>query len=181
VQRNETAIQIEGKDGVIQDSKLRGNSGIESEDDYHECNIIAYGAMRYIDWGNLAQSEIDNNHLSSLLSGKTELYDPEEVLVSLNAAANLETKNKEIASKRLKSVLEMIVATIPFISSKADIEILGPKIPGGVKEGSGVWFKIRDGKVPLSALSLGYQITLAWTVDLAWRLFQLYPKSWLQN
>ncbi|MGI9106544.1 MAG: AAA family ATPase [Pyrinomonadaceae bacterium] len=172
-----TAIQATGKGGVLEDSKLEGNSKIEKEEDYRKCNIISYGAMRYIDWGNLAQREIDNDHLSSLLTGRTALYDPEEILVSLNAAANLNSKNKEIASKRLKSVLEMIVATIPFISSKEDIEILGPKIPGGVKEGSGVWFKIRDGKVPLSALSLGYQITLAWMVDLAWRLFQLYHKS----
>lgn len=172
-----TAIQADGKDGVLKDSRLQGNSEIEKEDDYHECNIIAYGAMRYKGSRNLAQSELDNNPLSSLLSGETELYDTEEILVSLSAAANLEGKNKEIAGKRLKSILEMIVATIPFISSKEDIEILGPKIPGGVKEGSGVWFKTPYGKVPLSALSLGYQITLAWTVDLAWRLFQLYPDS----
>ncbi|HEY0375349.1 MAG TPA: AAA family ATPase [Pyrinomonadaceae bacterium] len=172
-----TAIQIEGKDGEIQDSKLKGNSEIETEDDYHECNIISYGAMRYIGSRNLAQSEIDNNPLSSLLTGRTELYDTEEILVSLNAAANLGGRNKDIAGNRLTSVLEMIVATIPFISSKDDVEILGPKIPGGVKEGSGVWVKTPYGRVPLSALSLGYQITLAWTVDLAWRLFQLYPKS----
>lgn len=172
-----TAIQVKGKDGVLKSSELLGNSEIEKEDDYHECNIITYGAMRYIESRNLAQSEIDNDPLSSLLSGKTELYDTEEILVSLSAAANLGGKNKEIASKRLTSVLEMIIAIIPFFSSKDDIEILGPKIPGGVKEGSGVWFKTPYGKVPLSALSLGYQITLAWTVDLAWRLFQIYPHS----
>ncbi len=55
--------------------------------------------------------------------------------------------------------------------------ILGPKVLGKPEEPSGVWFRMPTGDVPLSSLSLGYQTTLAWILDLVTRLYKHYPNS----
>jgi hypothetical protein len=70
----------------------------------------------------------------------------------------------------------MLARVLPNIRKAADIKILAPKIEGFSRP-SGVRFRTFSGFVPLSGLSLGYQTTLAWTMDLAWRLFREYPKS----
>ena len=42
---------------------------------------------------------------------------------------------------------------------------------------SGVYLDTFSGRVPWSELSLGYQTTLAWTADFAWRLLKYYSNS----
>jgi len=77
----------------------------------------------------------------------------------------------------LDKVKEVLAAILPDIVSVKGIQILGPKVPGKPDEPSGVQFVTPYGVVPLTGLSLGYQTTIAWTTDLAIRLYDLYPDS----
>src|SRR6185369_2078547 len=71
----------------------------------------------------------------------------------------------------------IMAQVLPDIDTPDDIKILAPKIDGDSSNQGGVRCRTFSGLVPLSALSLGYQTTLAWTIDLAWRLFHHYSRS----
>ena len=107
------------------------------------------------------------------LSVRPELYDAEERLLQLDYLA---VKREKRHKDRLEQVKQILSAILPDISGKGDIKILGPK-SGVPDEESGVKFHTPYGWVPLTGLSLGYQTTLAWTVDLAWRLYDRFPES----
>jgi predicted ATP-binding protein involved in virulence len=92
-----------------------------------------------------------------------------------HAAAKQGSKSKENA--RLEKLKQLLAKVLPNINSAADIKIFAPDILNLPTEQSGVRFETFSGLVPLQALSLGYRTTLAWTIDLAWRLFRRYPKS----
>jgi AAA domain, putative AbiEii toxin, Type IV TA system len=77
---------------------------------------------------------------------------------------------------RLTSVLEAIAALLPDDKFKSgDIDIKGPKVPGRKESEAGVQISMDGTVIPLRDLSIGYQTMLAWTVDLAWRLYGWYP------
>lgn len=135
--------------------------------------IFAYGADRRMGALNLENADL-TDPLASLFSGPTELYDAEEILLNLDYRA-VKTSSKR-NQKRLRQVKQILAAILPDIQEEKDIDILGPKV-GHLDEPSGVRFKTPYGWVPLSGLSLGYQTTLAWTIDLAYRLYKHYPKS----
>jgi hypothetical protein len=138
--------------------------------------IVTYGASRHMGRQNLEQSPLDDP-IAARLGGLTELYDAEEILLRLDhAAAKKGYKPQALENRRLEKLKEMLAQVLPDVRRASDIKILAPKIEG-VSAASGVRFKTFSGLVPLSALSLGYQTTLAWTTDLAWRLFRNYPNS----
>lgn len=91
------------------------------------------------------------------------------------AATKKGPKSKE--NDRLEKLKELLARVLPDIENAADIKIFAPNILNLPTEQSGVRFKTFSGLVSLQALSLGYKTTLAWTVDLAWRLFRHYPES----
>lgn len=171
-----TSIRIfYSKKRTLADIELKGNTRIETIGEYHEPFIVAYGANRQLGSQNLTLSDLDDP-IASRLSGITQLYDPEEILSSMDhAAAKKGPKSKE--SVRLEKLKQLLAKVLPDIKSAADIKIFAPNILNLPTEQSGVRFKTFSGLVPLEALSLGYKTTLAWTVDLAWRLFRHYPKS----
>jgi predicted ATP-binding protein involved in virulence len=137
---------------------------------YGEPPIFAYGAGRFMGRENLANIALEDP-IASRLAGPTELYDAEEILSELDYAA---AKKKRGAKKRLETVIQMLTKILPHVKR---IDIYGPKILDVPGEESGVKITTPYGSVPLRALSLGYQTTLAWAVDLAWRLFRFYPDS----
>ncbi len=170
-QKITTSISIQGKRQQLEEFKQTLNK-IPDCFDSLDIPIFAYGADRRMGVSNLEKSEL-LDPLASLFSGSTELYDAEERLLQLDYLA---VKRKGRHKKRLEQVKEILSAILPDIPVKDAIEIFGPK-SGDADEKSGVTFRTPYGSVPLTGLSLGYQTTLAWTIDLAWRLYDRFPES----
>ena len=170
-QKITTGISIQGKRQKLEDFKQERKK-IPRYLHSLDMPIFAYGADRRMGSSNLEKSEL-LDPLASLFSGSTELYDAEERLLQLDYLA---VKKEERHKDRLEQVKQILSAILPDISGKDDIKILGPK-SGVPDEESGVKFHTPYGWVPLTGLSLGYQTTLAWTVDLAWRLYDQFPES----
>ncbi|MBA4158504.1 MAG: AAA family ATPase [Gemmatimonadetes bacterium] len=142
--------------------------------EFHQPVVVAYGANRQLGVQNIASSNLEDP-IASRLSGLTELYDVQEILSGLDYASKKKgtTSREYTLLERLRAVLAKV---LPENLKPADIEIFPPDVLE-LGEPSGVHVKIFSGLVPMSALSLGYQTTLAWTTDLAWRLLKRYPAS----
>ena len=167
-----TAATMKGMKGRLQDSTPRKHDIAFLPD----LAIFAYGAARRsgtlkVDRG--ARSDA----LASLFWASTELYDAEDILLKLDHRAAKPGKQQSIDRKRLNRVKKILATILPDIKHEDNIKILGPAIFSPSSEPDGVRFRTPYGLVPLSALSLGYQTTLTWVVDLALRLFEHYPES----
>jgi Predicted ATP-binding protein involved in virulence len=154
----------------------RSGTTIQRLGKFVEPLIVTYGASRHMGRQNLEQSFLEDP-IAGRLGGLTELYDAEEILLRLDhAAAKKAYRPRALENRQLERLKEVLTQVLPDVRRASDIKILAPKIEG-ISAPSGVRFKTFSGFVPLSALSLGYQTTLAWTTDLAWRLFRNYPDS----
>ena len=174
-QRIETSVRMLGKNGVLQKRIPTKNRFPKLQNLFlRDLPIFAYGATRRMGFSNLENGEL-SDPLASLFSSSAELYDAEKILLDLDYRA--EKKSNRRNKKRLQRVKQILAAILPDIQDETDIKILGPKVLGHPDEPSGVRFKTPYGLVPLSGLSLGYQTTLAWAVDLASRLYERYPDS----
>jgi|HubBroStandDraft_4_1064222.scaffolds.fasta_scaffold03951_8 energy-coupling factor transporter ATP-binding protein EcfA2 len=144
--------------------------------------VIGYGAARHIGHANRARIMAQDPTVS-LFRDSMDLYDAEDILADLRFAAldsrerasvGFEGRTKD--ESRLSSVLEAVAALLPDDNFKpSNIDIKGPKVPGRKESETGVQIKIDGTVIPLRDLSIGYQTMLAWTVDLAWRLYEWYP------
>lgn len=143
--------------------------------EFHEPFVVVYSANRQLGQQNMAPGDLDDP-VTSRLSGVTELYDVEQILTTLDYAVARKGSTSPEAEQlaRLKAVLARMMPVDDFHPDA--IEIWPPDALGR-GERSGVHFRTFSGLVPLSALSFGYQTTLAWATDLAWRLLQRYPGS----
>ena len=173
-QKIETGIWMRGANKRLQERKLTTNKFPRTIGNplLFEPLMFWYAANRHMGISNLDNDKLTDS-LASLFSNSTELYDAEERLLQLDYLA---VKRKGHHKKRLEQVKQILSTVLPDISTKNDIEILGPR-GGEPDEESGVKFHTPYGGVPLAGLSLGYQTTLAWTVDLAWRLYDRFPES----
>lgn len=122
---------------------------------------FAYGATRQM--GSAALNRGPEDPTASLFLDYVTLVDAEEWLLVEDYARSRSGSDK--SERRLKRVKRVLLDLLPDtedlrISSEPSIEV---KTPYG-------W-------VSLSDLSLGYRSMIAWTVDLASRLFDLYPQS----
>ena len=172
--RIKTGIRIEGEDSKLQTHELTTNKVIGKFDDLTlvEPPLFAYGAARHMGKSNLDNKELADP-LASLFSSAIELYDAEERLLELDYLA---LKN-ERHEKWLQKIKQVIAAVLPDVAGEGGVQILGPKAMGDFGETGGVRFTTPYGDVPLSGLSLGYQTTLAWVLDLAIRLNDHYLES----
>jgi energy-coupling factor transporter ATP-binding protein EcfA2 len=163
------------KSKELRDYEIKGTS-IKTLGKFVEPLIVTYGASRHMGRRNLDLSDLVDP-IAARLGGLTELYDAEAILLALDhAAAQKGYKPHGVENRRLEKLKEILARVLPNIQKAANIKIFAPKIEGTSRP-SGVRFRTFSGLVPLSGLSLGYQTTLAWTTDLAWRLFREYPKS----
>ena len=139
-----------------------------------DISIFGYGAARRPGTVKSERSGF-SDPIASLFENETELYDAEDILIKLHHLAAIGRQEKD--KRRLRQVKELIADILPDINCADDIEILGPVVIGEPDQPSGVRFKTPYGSVPLSGLSLGYQTTLTWVVDLALRLYGRYPDN----
>jgi putative AbiEii toxin of type IV toxin-antitoxin system len=149
---------------------------MDPEIEFPDSLFVAYGANRQRGMQNLDNTDLEDAIAPRRLSKLTELYDLEELLIMLdhNSRAKGPTSREHEQLNRLREVL---VSILPGDSFKpADIEIFPPDVLDS-GEPSGVHLRTFSGLVPLSALSLGYQTTLALAIDFAWRLLKYHPES----
>ena len=178
----ETSIQMEGNNQKLKDFKSDASCLEKSTLPILNTPIFSYGADRRMGKENMEKREL-LEPLASLFSGSTELYDAEELLLNLDYRSMKEAESPDTSTKirtvksRLEKVKSMLAKILPDIEQASDIHILGPKDLGIATDHSGVKFCTPYGSIALSALSLGYQTTIAWVLDLAIRLYQHYPDS----
>ena len=166
-----TYVEMQGNNGLLQDRKAAGSDEIQFL--YFDPAIFAYGASRRP--GTLKRDgEELSDPLVSLYKESTELYDAEDVLLKLDHRAKSGEKQDEEILHRVKQVL---AAVLPGIEDEGKIHIRAPQIFRHRSQHSGVEFETPYGLVPLAGLSLGYQTTLTWIVDLALRLYERSPES----
>ena len=141
---------------------------------FHHPLIVSYGANRYLGYRNsIGVEELDPwDH--KRLSRSTELYDVEEILLTLDYAAQAGPSAPEFSSLGL---LKKAISKI--LHNDQDDESIQIHPPDVLKTGrlSGAYVKTFTGLVQMHALSLGHRTTTGWIVDLAWRLINRYPES----
>jgi len=135
--------------------------------------LIAYGANRQIGAKNLGDPVL-SDPVAMLFSSVTILYDPESILRDLDYAFRMKKRG---ATARRTQFLELIATIAPAIGAVSNIRFMGPSIKADEGDLTGIKFQTRSGLVPFSGMSLGQQTTIAWALDLAWRLVRLYPNS----
>ena len=148
-------------------------AGGESHKRVQEPLVVGYSASRRPRAATLG-SFITKNPLASLLEIETELCDAEELLCRLDYSS---LKGQVRATQFLGNLKAALSEILPYIGGPDDIKILGPRSPIHDSERTGVHVRTPSGPVPLHQLSLGYRTVFAWTVDLAWRLLEHYPRS----
>ena len=144
------------------------------EGEFHEPLVVAYGANRQRGAKNLSNDDLDDP-IASRLSGLTELYDVEQILNDLHFSSK-ENGSESPESKHLERLKRALSRILPGEHKPGDIRIYPPDVLDLGKP-NGVCLNSFSGLVPMSALSLGYQTTLAWAADLAWRLIKHFPGS----
>lgn len=171
----ETEVSVERRGGKIAEIGQEGTPlRTPALKAFEEPLVIGYGAGRHMGFSN-ADEVASETSVASLFDSTVELYDAEEILYQLDYAV-LKTKTPG-AERRLRGLKEALATILPDVSAADDIEINGPRTLGLKNVKSGVHVRTPYGHVPFSSLSLGYQTVSAWTVDIAWRLFQRYPDS----
>ena len=177
----ETEAEMRGEDGRLKESIMKASANAEHASaeiqDAPPCDlaIFAYGAARRPGTLKLERGE-RSDALASLFRDSTELYDAEDILLKLDHRTVKSKDERDV--ERLQRIKKILATILPDITCESDIEILWPDTFSFFPLGpSGVRFNTPYGEVPLSALSLGYQTTLTWIVDLALRLFEHYPES----
>ena len=163
-----TSLLVERKAGKVVTVEPDGTL----TDDFEEPLVIGYGASRHMGYANSSQIAL-TAPAASLFDSSVELFDAEEILQLLDYSQLKKEHGAGNVLTRLKAALATI---LPRIGVPENIEIHGPKSLG-LKGKKGVYARTPTGLVPFSSLSLGYQTISAWTIDIAWRLFQKYPES----
>lgn len=131
--------------------------------------VAAYGAQRIISSGEQRLVDGARDATSSIFNPWTTLRSAEEWLLKIDYAARA-SKSRNDNSLAISKVVSSLVQLLPDVES---IEIRRNddlRIPS-------VIFKTRFGDLTVDKLSLGYQSTIAWLVDLASRMMDHYPDS----
>lgn len=135
--------------------------------------VLAYGAGRHMGRAN-SEASASATGTETLFDSTAELVDASEILYQLDDAR---LRKRAGAEARLKRLLDVLATVLPDVSSPKQIKIYGLPSPGLTSAATGVRISTPYGEVSLDQLSLGYQTTVAWTVDIATQLFRNYPNS----
>jgi energy-coupling factor transporter ATP-binding protein EcfA2 len=136
--------------------------------------VVGYGAARHMRYRGAEPFKLHPDTTASLFDPSLELADAKDILEQLDYAR---AKRQPGAKELLARIKEALATLLPDVTRASAIKLYGPATPGAASRKSGVQVATPYGEVPLEALSLGYQTMTAWTVDLAWRLYQRYPDA----
>lgn len=112
-----------------------------------------------------------DNENKEQFNDQDELINAEEWLLQTDYIANKKSDIQESYKERFKTIKDVLINLLP------DVEDIRITIPNEKSPNPRVEFKMPDGWLLLSQLSLGYQTMTAWMVDLSARLFDCYPDS----
>lgn len=142
-----------------------------------EVAIFAYSASRQLGHLNLNSQNLSDT-IPGFIQEKTELYDAEEILHTLNyAALGAKEADKEKYGRFIKQVKDMLVTLLPDFEQITNIEINPPNVLNHEVEGGIVVSTKHGQRIPFGDFSLGYKTVTSWTIDLAWRLFNKHHTS----
>lgn len=128
--------------------------------------LFAYGAGRRFAGG---EAESTSSSFDSLFSSQSTLRNAAKWLMRVDYATRL-GKPSDRSNSPVRKVTEILCSLLPDVSA---IDI------GLSKDGTDpqVLFTTPYGRVTIDQLSHGYQTMIAWTVDMASRMVEAYPKS----
>ena len=136
-------------------------------------NCFAYGASRKSGKTSLSDNNLEYTYIT-LFDETALLINPEEWLLQADYALRRESEFKKNRLKELNLVKDILVKVLPDVDkirfsekSEENKRISNPTIEFHTHYG---WVEAKD-------LSLGYRTSMAWIVDFASRMFDLYPKS----
>jgi predicted ATPase len=134
--------------------------------------MCAYGAGRQLGTSTLVKGEADDSTIS-LLSDSANLRNAEEWLLRADYATRRasRTRIREKAKEQLYLIENILIKLLP------DVDKIRFAEPIQSTDSPSVEFHTPYGWVQLEKLSLGYKTLIAWTVDLAGRFFEQYPKT----
>lgn len=167
----EHGLTITGENGKLETLERK----VAHVAEFNEPNLFAYSATRHMEYDNLEKSELADP-VYNLFSESGDLYDAEHVLLNLDYQARIDGRGTP-ADKILNKIKKLLVDLLPDLNHESAIHITGPKYLAGSKGSGGVLINMPYGRVPISALSLGYKTMFAWAVELALRLFDQNPES----
>jgi len=134
-------------------------------------NGFVYGASRKA--GNISiSSQKEGRNYVPLFDEMTLLITPEEWLLQTDYASKRNSKFKEKRSLELELVKKILIDILPDINNIRFGETDRGRTPQAIVE-----FQTKYGWVESKDLSLGYRTSMAWIVDFASRMFDLYPES----
>jgi predicted ATP-binding protein involved in virulence len=128
--------------------------------------IYSYGTSRRMSKASLLENQ-DQDNSATLFDENATLTNSEEWLLQTFFAEKL---NKPKASETLEKIKKVLISGILPDAKDFDFDTTD-NFQGFVK------IKTDYGWVKLRELGYGYQVTLAWVVDLAKKLFERYPNS----
>lgn len=136
--------------------------------------VVGYSAARHMKYLRGDPTRAFDDPTESLFDASVELVDAEDILQRLDYAGLRGGRTAKALLNKLKDALAKL---LPDVERGEDITLYGPATPGQETAKVGVQVRTPYGEVPIAALSLGYQTVTALAVDLAWKLFERYPKS----
>lgn len=201
-----TKIKINYEDRIISEDPEEDKIDIEKElGEFWEPFIVTYGANRWMNLGYTGSSRVEDPLAANLSIKGTQLRDAEQELIVLYTAAEDQRKKRiEEENERLRKSLKeknsrstelkpspksleermlglfkkTLAKILPNkINASRDIVIDPPRYINGELKNAEVKIKIKGQPVPFSELSLGYQTTMTWVMDLVWQLFENFPES----
>ncbi len=146
----------------------------------NEIHLIAYSATRKLGKLNVYDERLENRFaLQDFTMEKSELFDVEQILHDLKYGAyeakDLDSDEFNKYDSFLTAIKRMLVKVCPDIEDERNIHINAPRLVGKKLIPGEVLITTKHGvKLPFNDFSLGYKTTISWTVDLAWRLFNIY-------
>jgi len=130
--------------------------------------IYGYGAGRGATTAPIELSDPRSGTCATLLDEAAPLPDPQEWILQSFLAAKIENGSaanqsfNRIKQTLCEKVLPDVYDLIPVVSAEG-VPLVHASTP--------------DGQVPLKDLSFGYNVAMAWIVDLARRMYKRYPDS----
>ena len=131
---------------------------------------FGYGAARHMGRASLS-TKSQEDPTATLFSDDTSLVNAEEWLLQADYMASKKSPIQQQAIQRRDRIKDALLRLLPDV---ADIRFLQPS-DNQMK--LGIEVETPYGWVAIGDLSLGYTTLIAWTVDMASRLFERYPDS----
>ncbi len=136
-----------------------------------EMFCFGYGASRKAGETSLSEQKEKKNY-ETLFDETKLLINPEEWLLQSDYASRRESEFSDKRKCELHIVKEILIKILPDV-----IDIRVSETESGRNPKPIVEFHTHYGWVESKDLSLGYRTSMAWIVDFASRMFDLYPES----